>query len=184
MLAVSLAALQGLAARPVDVAIIGGGPCGLATALALSKSRCLQGIPSVRTTACGRVFALCVHMDTDMGTWAWAWIWRWGHGHGNCMAWHGSALHAHCMLTACALTHVHSHMITAWALHGHCMCLLRPGRVEVFESDAFGPKGASIQISKCGSPQPLQPNRHARLQPHVSRLSLYLQVRLGGTQSH
>lgn len=27
----------------VDVAIIGGGPCGLATALALSKARCLRG---------------------------------------------------------------------------------------------------------------------------------------------
>ena len=47
------------------------------------------------------------------------------------------------------------------------MRLLRPGRVEVFESDAFGPKGASIQISKCGSPQPLQPNRHPRLRPRL-----------------
>jgi len=27
----------------VDVAIIGGGPCGLATALAISKARCLRG---------------------------------------------------------------------------------------------------------------------------------------------
>ena len=118
MFAVSVAALQGLAARPVDVAIIGGGPCGLATALALSKSRCLQGIPSVRTTACGRVaFALRVHIDTDMdmGTWAWAWAWAWGYGHGDGMAWHGMAVH--CMLTACALTHVHSHMTAAWALH-------------------------------------------------------------------
>ena len=55
------------AARPVDVAIIGGGPCGLATALALSKARSLQG-----------------------------------------------------------------------------------ATLEVFESDAFGPKGASIQISRYG----------------------------------
>ena len=96
-----MAALQGLAARPVDVAIIGGGPCGLATALALSKSRCLQGISSVRTTACGRVAAFA-H----------------GHGHGDTgmkMAWHGMAwqctacsLHADCMCThACALTHDH-----------------------------------------------------------------------------
>ena len=63
----SIAAVQGLVARPVDVAIIGGGPCGLSTALALSKARCLRG-----------------------------------------------------------------------------------AAVEVFESDAFGPKGASIQISKYG----------------------------------
>ena len=114
MLAVSLAALQGLAARPVDVAIIGGGPCGLATALALSKSRCLQGIPSVRTTACGRVFALCVHMDTDMGmdmemgAWAWelhgvAWKCTPCSLHADCMCTHACALtHDHCMGTACA----------------------------------------------------------------------------------
>ena len=44
MLAMSYAGLPGLVARPLDVAIIGGGPCGLATALALSKSRCLQGV--------------------------------------------------------------------------------------------------------------------------------------------
>ena len=42
-------------------------------------------------------------MDMGMGLWAWKW--------------HGSALHAHCMPTACALTHVHSHMTAAWALH-------------------------------------------------------------------
>jgi len=38
-----LAPLSALAARPVDVAIIGGGPCGLATAVALCKARCLRG---------------------------------------------------------------------------------------------------------------------------------------------
>lgn len=59
-------ALLGLIRR-VDIAVVGGGPCGLATALAISKARCLQG-----------------------------------------------------------------------------------STVEVFESDAFGPKGASIQISKPG----------------------------------
>ena len=102
MLAVSLTA-QGLAARPVDVAIIGGGPCGLATALALSKSRCLQGIPSVRT-AVGGIRSACAHgyghggmgmgmgMGMDIGAWAWKW--------------HGMAVH--CMLTACALTRAHS----------------------------------------------------------------------------
>lgn len=71
MLAVFAATLPGLVARPVarsvDIAIVGGGPCGLATALALSKARCLRG-----------------------------------------------------------------------------------AAVEVFEADAFGPKGASIQISKPG----------------------------------
>ena len=65
MLAVSFAGLQGLTARPVDVAIIGGGPCGLATALALSKSRCLQGRASqvhrMRTDE-WTALALCVHM--------------------------------------------------------------------------------------------------------------------------
>ena len=112
MFAVSVAALQGLAARPVDVAIIGGGPCGLATALALSKSRCLQGIPSVRAHHCmwaSGIRTACAYrhghghgdMGMGMGMGMGLWAWRW-HG----MAWHGSALHAHCMCThACALTH-------------------------------------------------------------------------------
>jgi len=65
MLSASVA-LLGLTRR-VDIAIVGGGPCGLATALAISKARCLQG-----------------------------------------------------------------------------------SSVEVFESDEFGPKGASLQISKPG----------------------------------
>ena len=117
MFAVSVAALQGLAARPVDVAIIGGGPCGLATALALSKSRCLKGRASHahRThTDEWTALALCVRMAAR--------------AHGT-----ACALHAHCMLTA--------------------------GRVEVFESDAFGPKGASIQISKYGWEAAVQPYR-------------------------
>ena len=62
----TVVALLGLARR-VEVAIVGGGPCGLATALAISKASCLQG-----------------------------------------------------------------------------------SSIEVFESDSFGPKGASIQISKPG----------------------------------
>ena len=94
MLAMTYAGLPGLVARPLDVAIIGGGPCGLATALALSKSRCLQGV-TITT----------VHVPLRV-----------------------DSTHAACRMH----------------------CIRCAGRVEVFESDAFAPKGASIQISKYG----------------------------------
>ena len=42
MLAIVVTVAPTLTARAVDVAIVGGGPCGLATALALSKAPCLK----------------------------------------------------------------------------------------------------------------------------------------------
>ena len=168
MLPVSFAGLQGLTARPVDVAIIGGGPCGLATALALSKSRCLKGRASHahRThTDEWTALALCVRMAARAHGTACA----------HCMA-TASSLHAQCSQHAHCILTVHAHCIltvcahgcvctwlrvaarahgTACALHAHCM--LTAGRVEVFESDAFGPKGASIQISKYGWEPAVQP---------------------------
>ena len=42
MLAIVATIVPTLTTRTLDVAVIGGGPCGLATALALSKAPCLK----------------------------------------------------------------------------------------------------------------------------------------------